>query len=437
MKNSLRCIVALCISGTVGVQAVQAQTYVVPAVPQYAVTTAPFSQAELDAMLAPIALYPDALLSQILMAATYPLEVAEAARWSRAIPGVAPQEAVRSVARRGWDASVQSLMAFPQVLAMMDASPEWTRRLGDAFLTQQDAVWATVQALRQRAVANGQLRSTDQLRVLHNGPVIVLEPAQPEVVYVPYYDPLVIYGRWWWPGYAPMRWDPWPGYAVRPGWGVGFYTGSGVRVGFDFFFGWVNWDTRRAIVIPREEWHDRYSRPWEPHHDWRHDPQHRHNVPYISPTPRPQPVPQPVPQPRPEFRGRMPNPAVQVEPLPSRPPEHRRPNVGPAPGAPMSPAPAPTAPRPRAPQTPPNPGYDAPSHAPHAPPQDAPRAAPMPVPAPTSGPTRNAPPSSSTERPVSHAPAAPRAPTESRPPAEPKAPPAPPRKSGMRPEDFP
>src|SRR5450759_340250 len=116
-------------------------------------------QPQLDQMLAPIALYPDALLSQILMAATYPLEVVEAARWSRSHPNFAGDDAVRAAERENWDPSVISLLAFPQVLARMDENLEWTQALGDAFLDQESQVMDTVQDLRRRAQAAGNLRS--------------------------------------------------------------------------------------------------------------------------------------------------------------------------------------------------------------------------------------------------------------------------------------
>ena len=162
-------------------------------------------------MLAPIALYPDSLLSQILMAATYPLEVVEAARWSRAHPGLKGDEAVRAADSYNWDPSVKSLVAFPQILDMMDDMLDWTQRLGDAFLDQESQVMDTVQNLRRRAYDAGNLRSTDQYRVDPQGPVIVIEAPNPLEYYVPYYDPFVIYGSWWWPTYPPVYWAPWPG----------------------------------------------------------------------------------------------------------------------------------------------------------------------------------------------------------------------------------
>ena len=180
-------------------------------------------------MLAPIALYPDALLSQILMASTYPLEVVEAARWSRARPGLSGDDAVRAAEGENWDPSVKSLVAFPQVLERMDENLPWTQALGDAFLDQQAQVMDTVQALRRRAEAAGNLRSDDRLRVLDSGSGLMLELLNPQVVYVPYYDPLVVYGSWWWPAYPPVYWRPWPGYYARPGYAKGLLLGTAGR----------------------------------------------------------------------------------------------------------------------------------------------------------------------------------------------------------------
>ncbi|HMK22141.1 MAG TPA: DUF3300 domain-containing protein, partial [Terriglobales bacterium] len=134
-----------------------------------------FSQQELDQMLAPIALYPDPLLSQILMAATYPLEIVEAARWVAANPGLQGDDAVRAVVAQSWDPSVKSLVAFPQILALMDQRLDWTQRLGNAFLAQQAQVMDTVQALRRRAESAGNLRSSDQMQVEDQGGSIALE----------------------------------------------------------------------------------------------------------------------------------------------------------------------------------------------------------------------------------------------------------------------
>lgn len=242
-----------------------------------------FAQQELDQMLAPIALYPDALLSQILMASTYPLEVVEAARWSKSNPGLKGDDAVRAVQQYSWDPSVKSLVAFPQVLFTMDEKLEWTERLGEAFLEQQSQVMDTVQNLRQRAYAGGNLASTDQLRVYPEGQAIVVEPANPELVYVPYYDPMVVYGSWWWPAYPPVYWPPWPGYYGRPGFELGFAWGVGIGVSLDFFFGGCDWHRHSVGVVNVNSYYYRAAHagrgPVAPH-EWEHDPAHRGGVPY-------------------------------------------------------------------------------------------------------------------------------------------------------------
>src|SRR5207237_5035212 len=235
-----------------------------------------FTQQQLDQMLAPVALYPDSLLSQILMASTYPLEIVEAARWSKANPNLKGDDAVKAAEQNGWDPSVTSLVAFPQVLTMMDSNLPWTERLGDAFLAQQPQVMETVQNLRQRAYAAGNLRSNDQVRVDQQGQTILIEPPNPQVVYVPYYDPRVVYGPWWWPEYPPVYWGPWPGYYVRPGFGAGFAWGVGITVGGGFFFGVFDWPHRHIRVLPVNNFYYRNNvvRVWE------HDPVHRLGVPY-------------------------------------------------------------------------------------------------------------------------------------------------------------
>ena len=203
-----------------------------------------YSQAELDRMLAPVALYPDPLLSQVLMAATYPAEVMEAAQWSRAHPGLQGDDAVRAAADQDWDPSVKSLLAFPQLLARMDENIEWTQSLGDAFLGQEPLVMDTVQQLRRRAYAQGNLRSDERIHVQPQGEIIVIAPAVAEVVYLPYYDPLVVYGDWWWPDYRPIYWAPWYGYARHHH----FWWGSPIRLSIGFFFGGFDWRNRHVHI---------------------------------------------------------------------------------------------------------------------------------------------------------------------------------------------
>ena len=213
-----------------------------------------FTQPELDQVLAPIALYPDQLLSHILVAATFPRDVAEAAAWSRANPQLQGQDAVRAVQNEPWDPSVMALVAFPQVLQMMDDRRDWTERLGDAFLAQQEQVMDTVQVLRRRADEAGTLHGSGEIVVERRSDYYVIEPASPEVVYVPYYDPRVAYGDWWWPDYQPVYWSAWPGYSYYPGY-AGFSWGYGITLGSGFFLGAFDWPRRSLFYASHRPWY--------------------------------------------------------------------------------------------------------------------------------------------------------------------------------------
>ena len=190
-----------------------------------------FSQEELDQMLAPVALYPDSLLAQVLMAATYPLEVVQAARFVDSRPGLQGDALARSIAPMPWDPSVKSLAQFPSVLAMMNDKLEWTQRLGDAFLSQQANVMDTVQNLRMKAQIAGNLQSSNQQRIVQQEQIIVIEPVNPQVIYVPYYNPTVVYGGWWWPQRPPVYWAPPPRYrppSYNVSIGISFGAGTGI-----------------------------------------------------------------------------------------------------------------------------------------------------------------------------------------------------------------
>jgi hypothetical protein len=239
-----------------------------------------FSQQELDQMLAPIALYPDSLLSQILMAATYPLEVVQAARWSRANPHLKGQDAVWAVEAMDWDPSVKSLVAFPQVLHRMDEQLDWTERLGQAFLAQETHVMDSIQGLRQKAEQAGTLRSNEQMRVTRQDGHILIEPAYPQVVYVPYYNPAVVYGSWWWPAYPPVYWGPPPGYYVWPAFASGFFWGAGVAISQRLFFGNFDWHHRHVNVVNVVHQPRLRTVPIAKPVKWQHDTVHRRNVPY-------------------------------------------------------------------------------------------------------------------------------------------------------------
>ena len=195
-----------------------------------------YNQAELDALLAPVALYPDEVLSNVLVAASYPDDLHQAAAWSRANAQLSGEDAVRAADPMPWHPSVKSLVAFPDLLARMNDSPQWTADLGAAFREQEPYVMDTVQRLRRRAQANGSLQSNDQYIVQQQGPDLAVYPAQPQVVYVPYYDPYVVYGTWWWPAYRPVFWRPW-------------YPRPAVFVSTTFVARSVDW-RQRQIVRP-------------------------------------------------------------------------------------------------------------------------------------------------------------------------------------------
>jgi hypothetical protein len=207
-------------------------------------TSRRFRPEELDQMLAPIALYPDSLLAQILMAATYPLEVVQADRWAKANRNLMGDQLNDVLDNKDWDPSVKALVPFPRVLAMMSERLEWTQKLGDAFLDQEDEVMDSVQKLRARAEAAGNLRDTEQQRVIVEEGDIVIEPAQPEVVYVPVYDPFVIYGPWWYPAFPPFFFPPPPGVVIVRG--FGFWPR--IVVGGAWGHAWGHWDWRHHSV---------------------------------------------------------------------------------------------------------------------------------------------------------------------------------------------
>ena len=197
-----------------------------------------FKQEELDQMLAPIALYPDSLLTQILMASTYPLEVVQAERWAKQNKDMKGDALAKALEAQSWDPSVKSLVNFPQVLTMMNEKLDWTQKLGDAFLAQQKDVMNTVQKLRAKAQAAGNLKTTKEQVVKVEQQIIIIEPASPQVVYVPAYNPTVIYGAWWYPAYPPYYYYP-PGYVSAPV--VAFTAGVAVGAAWGYAWGHANW----------------------------------------------------------------------------------------------------------------------------------------------------------------------------------------------------
>jgi hypothetical protein len=237
-----------------------------------------FTQQELDQLLAPIALYPDDVLAQILMASTYPLEVVQAARWRAANPNVKDKALEDAMQKQTWDASVKGLTSVPQALKQMDENLEWTEKLGDAFLAQQSDVMDTVQALRAKAQANGNLKSSPEMAVktesAENKTVYVIESTKTETVYVPTYNPSVVYGAWAYPAYPPYYVYP-PAYVYPPGltFAAGVFVGAAI---------WGNCGWGQNNVYINHNTYNNFNRTniGNGNTNWQHNVEHRGGVPY-------------------------------------------------------------------------------------------------------------------------------------------------------------
>ena len=193
---------------------------------------------QLQQLVAPIALYPDALVAQILAGSTYPTQIVEADRWMQQHSDLKGEQLAQAVNQQSWDASVKALTQTPSVLANLDKNLSWASALGDAYVNQQQAVLDAVQTMRKRAEQAGNLKTNPQETVTNQGQTVVIQPANPNVVYVPAYDPWVVYGP---PLVAYPGWYWYPGlYAVGPG--ISFGVGFGVGFFGGFGWGWHHWD---------------------------------------------------------------------------------------------------------------------------------------------------------------------------------------------------
>jgi hypothetical protein len=240
-----------------------------------------YSREQLTQMLAPVALYPDALLSQVLIASTYPLEVVAADRWVRRNPLLTGVNLDQALLDQDWDVSVKALCHVPTVLALMSERLDETTNLGNAFLAQEGEVMEVIQDLRSRAYREGNLQSNDKQKVviLANG-IIVIEPADPQTIYVPYYDTRYVYGPWWYPAWPPWYWGP--GRVVV---GSSIYFWPDVYFGFGIGFGYwsyFDWPQRTIIItVNRRPRFIRQDYDWISRQGgWRHDPRHRRGVGY-------------------------------------------------------------------------------------------------------------------------------------------------------------
>ena len=250
---------------------------------------------QLNDLVAPIALYPDPLLSQVLVASTYPLEVVQASQWLQKNPGIAGPDLTAAAAQQNWDPSIQALVIFPDVLKRLSEDISWTTNLGNAFLAQQQDVMDAVQRMRQQAQQAGKLASTPQENVVAENeggqPYIEILPANPDVIYVPVYDPAWIWGPPLWYPYPLWYWPP---RSVIVG-GIGFGFGGGINVGLFFGVGWhgwggwgwlPGWGSHTVIVnntfIHQYNFNTTHLSNMHGTSVWEHDAAHRQGVPYAT-----------------------------------------------------------------------------------------------------------------------------------------------------------
>src|SRR5262245_21698312 len=251
------------------------------------------TQQQLQQLVAPIALYPDALLAQVLTASTYPLEVTMAARWSEKNPNLKGAALEDAMQKEPWDPSVKGLTSVPQVLAMMNEKLDWTQQLGETFLAQPDDVQNAIQALRAKADAAGNLKSSKEQRVRrvaatpspgYVGPpeYIVIEPVEPDYVYVPVYDPVVVYGVGYWPpAYAPFYWYPrW--WTVGPV--IGFATAAafvGPALWYRYNWGYRGYGAIQTNTVLYSKFNRvNVNTGGGQFQSWKFDAAHRTNVPF-------------------------------------------------------------------------------------------------------------------------------------------------------------
>lgn len=240
------------------------------------------AEAELAQILAPIALYPDTLLTHILIASTYPIEVIEAERWLKKNSALTAIQIEKQAEQNDWDISIKALLAFPQVLEKLSEDLTWMQTLGDAFLQDEARVLASIQRLRLQAEQAGSLANMDNVKVIKDQAIIIIEPAQAKIIYVPYYDTRVVYGRWHWSHYPPVYWRNPHYYAAHYG---HFYWGHGVHIRSQFYSSAFHWHKRHVIVHHYNRSGYQSSKKMVTSHQakrWYHQPKHRRGVAYSN-----------------------------------------------------------------------------------------------------------------------------------------------------------
>jgi hypothetical protein len=218
-------------------------------------------QAQLDQMLAPIALYPDTLLSHILVASTYPLEVIQAARWRAVNADLDEQQALNAVGNKNWDPSIQALVPFNELLQKLSADLDWLQSLGSTFLVDEQQVLTSIQNLRQKAYQTGNLANNDYINVEQEEGEIIIETLREGVIYVPYYDTRIVYGNWWWQNHPPYYWHR-PAHSI---FNAGVYWSIGFNIHPSFYFGGFNWRNRH--VVANYHYRSHANRYWSNNHN--------------------------------------------------------------------------------------------------------------------------------------------------------------------------
>jgi hypothetical protein len=246
---------------------------------------------QLDSLVAPIALYPDPILSQVLVASTYPLEIVEADRWLKQNSGLKAQDLTKAAAKQPWDASVQALVALPDVLKQLDTNIDWTTDLGNAFLAQQADVMQAVQRLRMKAKDSGKLQSTPQQTVTTTNEggtnYVVIQPASPQVIYVPQYDPVAVWGAppAYYP-YPPIVYPPVSAGAVLAAGAISFGVGMAVGALWGGGGGWgwnAGWGHNNVVVNNTFINNNHFNRVNVNNNNvWSHNAAHRQGVPYAN-----------------------------------------------------------------------------------------------------------------------------------------------------------
>jgi len=252
-----------------------------------AAADATFSAEQLEQIVAPIALHPDSLLSQILMASTYPLEIVQAYRWVQKNPSLKEKALEEALKQQSWDPAVKGLCGLPTVLKQMNDNLDWTQDLGDAFLGQKEELMKTVQKMRKKALDAGNLKSGEQQKVSQDGEIIIVESAKTEIVYVPTYYPTAVYGSWYYPSYYyPPMYQPYPAGGLMFGFAVGVAWGG--------CWGGCNWHGN-TVVINNNNFNNfnnntninakqtNINNASGNQGSWNHNPEHRQGANYKNP----------------------------------------------------------------------------------------------------------------------------------------------------------